>query len=170
MQLDRRRIYDVQPAAMQSDVGTDLPCQQGMLFGGIIADQQNGRRVLYVAHGRRCVRFSCKRRGKGREVGGAVVIDVVGAQHQPRKLLQQVVLFVAGAVRTDDADRSRTSIGEGLLEFRGDEFERLLPGRRSELTLALDERLPNAVLMMGKVEGVTALDAQEVAVYAALVA
>src|SRR5271157_1856623 len=99
-----------------------------------------------------------------------MVINIIGAQHQPPKLLQQIVLFVAGTVRTDDPDRSRTAVGQGLLEVRGDEFERLLPGRGNKLALALDERLLDACLVVGEVECVASLNAQEIAVDSTLVA
>ena len=50
----------------------------------------------------------CKRCGEGREVGGAVMVDVVGLQHHARKFRKQVILFVGGAIGADDADRLTT--------------------------------------------------------------
>ncbi len=41
---------------------------------------------------------------EGYIIGGAVVVDVVGAEHRARELLQQVGLFVGEAVAADDAD------------------------------------------------------------------
>src|SRR5205085_11667379 len=43
------------------------------------------------------------------------------------------------------------------------------PGRRDEMSIAADERFAQAALVVRKIEGVAALDAQEVAVDAALV-
>src|SRR5208283_6022625 len=50
MQLDGRGIYQVQLGAMQANIGANLPRQQWMLLGGIISNQQDGGRVVYVAH------------------------------------------------------------------------------------------------------------------------
>ncbi len=44
-----------------------------------------------------------------RKIGGAMVVDVIGAEHGARELLQQVVLFVGGAVGTDHANGLRTA-------------------------------------------------------------
>ncbi len=93
-QLDGRGIHHVELGAMQPHVGANLPCQQRMLVRRIVADQQDRRRIADIAHRCRRVRLSRQRRGESREVGGAMVVDVVRAQHQPRELLQQVVLFV----------------------------------------------------------------------------
>src|SRR5271165_743929 len=111
MQLDGRGIHQVEPGAMQANVGADLPRQQRMLVCGIIADQQDGGRVVYVAHGRGHIAFSSQRGSESREVGSAMMVDVIGSQHQARELLQQVVLFVAGAVGSDDPDGTRTTVG-----------------------------------------------------------
>ena len=104
-QLDGRRIRHVQLGAMQANVAANLPGQQRMLLGRIVADQQDRRRVEHVAHRGRGVWLAGQRRSESREVGGAMMVDVVGAQHQARELLQQVILFVAGAVGADHADR-----------------------------------------------------------------
>ena len=45
VQLDGRRIRHVQLGAMQPNIAADLPRQQGMLLGGIVADQQDRRRA-----------------------------------------------------------------------------------------------------------------------------
>ena len=52
--------------------------------------------------------------GKGGVVRGALVVDVVGAENGAREFLQQVVLFVGGAVGADDADGVRR---RGCREF-----------------------------------------------------
>ena len=92
--LMRIRIHDVHPRAMQAHVGANLPRQQRMLVGRIVADQQDRRSFADLAHRCRGILFTCQRRRESREVRRAMVVDVVGPQHQPRELLQQVVLFV----------------------------------------------------------------------------
>ena len=144
-QLDRIRIRHVELGAMQANVAANLPGQQRMLVGRIVADQQDRRRVGDVAHRSRCVWLARQRRGEGREVGGAVVVDVVGAQHQPRELLQQVIFFVAGVVGADDADRrsdrrwSSTSLN--LVAIRSKACSQVAG---DELAVALDQRLLQA--------------------------
>jgi len=54
---------------------------------GIVADQQDGRRVENITHGRSCILFSRERGGEGREVGGAMMVDVVGAKDRTREFL-----------------------------------------------------------------------------------
>src|SRR5271165_206065 len=155
---------------MQADVSTNLPGQQRMLLCGVVANQQHSRRVVNVAHASRCARFSSQGRGKSWKVGRAMVINVIGTQHQPREFLQQIVFFVAGAVGTDDTNGSRPAIGQCHLELRGDELERLLPRRGYKLAFALDERQLNTVFVVGEVERITSLNAKEVAVDTTLVA
>ena len=55
VQLDGRGIHYVQFRPMQAHVRAYLPRQQRMLFGRVVADQQNCRSSLYVAHARRRV-------------------------------------------------------------------------------------------------------------------
>ena len=77
----------------------------GCSFGGVAADEQDGRGGGRVAQTAAVAVMAGEGAGKGGVVGGAVVVDVVGAENRARKLLQQVVLFVGGAVGADDADR-----------------------------------------------------------------
>src|SRR6516225_1182345 len=136
-----------------------------MLLSRIIADQQDCGRGGDIAHRRGRSRFSCQGRREGREVGGPVMVDVVGTQGQPGKLLQQIALLVAGAIGPDDADRIA-----GLFELRRYELNCLIPRRRHELAAALDQGTAEAARVIREVESVTSLDAEEVAVDAALVA
>jgi hypothetical protein len=88
--LISRRIRDVELGAMQADVGANLPGQQRMLLGGIVADQQDRGRVK-TSRIERCVFCGRPAPRRRRVIGGAVVVDVVGAEHGARELLQQVV-------------------------------------------------------------------------------
>ena len=85
-----------------------------MLFSGIVSDQQNCRRIEHVAHAGGGSRLVLQGRGKSREVGGAVMVDIVGLQHHAREFLQQVVFFVGGAVRANDPDRLPAIVARAL--------------------------------------------------------
>ena len=61
-------------------------------------------------------------------------------------------------------------VGQDLLELRRDKLECLLPACGDELAVALDQRLLQAIGMVGEVEGVAALDAEEIAIDAAFIA
>src|SRR5580704_4106765 len=109
--------------------------------------------------------------GKGGVVSGAVVIDVVGAEHGAREFLQKVVFFVGGAVGADDADGFAALAIADFTELAAGVAQSLFPTDLGELAVGLaHEGLGQTVGVVGKIEGVTALDAQEVAVDAALVA
>ena len=68
-----------------------------------------------------CSRLAAQRIEQRHHIAGAVVIDVVRAQHLPRELLQIEILFVGGVVGADDAE----------LAARGFDFVELLPPRLS---------------------------------------
>ena len=78
----------------------------------------------------------------GRPVADArAVVDVVGLKGHPREFLQGVALFVRRPARDLEAEGLRPELLVGLLELRGDETERLVPGRLHELAVLLDEGL-----------------------------
>ena len=137
---------------MQPDIVSDLPCQQRMLLRRIISDQQNRRRVVHIAHGRGGVRLCRKRRSKSREVGGAVMIDVVGPQHHAREFLQQIIFFVGGASRSDHADRLSALLIPNCLESPSDHLECLFPGGRNQSSVFADQRLRQPVFIIREVE------------------
>ncbi len=170
-QLDVLGIRNVDAAAVQPDVGADLPGQHGVLFGGVATDQQNGRSRLEIAQGSGR-RFVLRRRlGKRGIVRGAVMVNIVGADHHPRKLLQQIVLFVGGAVGADDAERFAATLLANLFEAFADVLDCVFPADGLELTILLpDQGLGEAVGAVYEIESEAALDAEEVAVDPALVA
>jgi hypothetical protein len=100
-----------------------------------------------------------------------VVIDVVRLKNGAGELLEQVGLFVGDAVRTNYTDALAAARVATLAKFLSYIVERNFPADRLQLTIRLaDERLRNASLVVGKVKGVAALVAEEVAVDAGLVA
>ena len=112
---------------MQPNIIPNLPRQQRMLLGRIIPDQQNRRRVKYIAHAGGGFRFSRKRRGKSREVGRPVMVDVVGLQNHARELLQQIILFVSRAVGAHDANGRAAVLIANFLESSFRPVQTLLP-------------------------------------------
>src|ERR1700694_2058960 len=99
-----------------------------------------------------------------------MVIDVVGSQHRPRKLLQQVVLFISGAVGADHANGVAAFGIQNPTQALACVLNRLFPGCGSQLAVATDQGLADAVFVVEKVKSVTALDAEKVAIHPALVA
>jgi len=76
-----------------------------MAFGGIVADQQDGRSASHVAHGGCSVLFPGDGAGEAREVGGAVVVDVIGPHHGASELLQEIIFFVGRAIGANHPNR-----------------------------------------------------------------
>src|SRR5574341_1086254 len=99
-----------------------------------------------------------------------MMIDVVGAQHQPRELLQQVVLLVGSAGGADDADGGAAGRVARFAQMAGGGIEGFVPGGGLQMAVLADERLAETVIVLDEVESVAAFDAEEVAVDAALVA
>lgn len=100
-----------------------------------------------------------------------MVVDVIRADHRASELLQEVVLLVRGAVRSDDADGLRAVLVAEFTQLLAGEAQSLIPGDGLELAVGLaDERRGEALNIVGEVEGVAALVAEEVAVHAGLVA
>ncbi len=99
-----------------------------------------------------------------------MVVNVVGAQHGARELLQQIIFFVGGAIGADHAERLPAVRVLDLLELFANQVDGFFPGCGLELALAADHGLLEAARVVRKIEGVASLDAQEIAVDAALVA
>ena len=142
-----------------------------MLLRGIAADEKNGAGRSDVAQARGLSATSGESAGKGCVIGAALVVDVVGLEHRARELLQQVILFVGGAVGADDADGRAAARVANLLQFAGGNAKRVLPRGRFELAGRIaNQRLRQAVGALDKVETEAALGAEEVVIDAALVA
>src|SRR3974390_1218942 len=140
-----------------------------MLLRRIAANQEERPPRAHIAQGSRRVGLARHRRCESREVRRAMVVDVVGPKHRACELLQQVVLFVAGTVGTNNSTDSGACRSR-FLESTGDQLERLVPRRRNKLPVTFNQRARDALFMVGKIEGVASLDAQEVAVDSTLVA
>ncbi len=101
LQLDAGVVHEVDAGIVVAEVGAQVPGQEGMLLGGIIAQHQDGRRGHGFAQRSGAVLVAGDGAGEGGVVGGAVMIDVVGPEHRAGELLQEVVFFVGGAVGAD---------------------------------------------------------------------
>ena len=86
-------------------------------------------------------------------------IDVVGADHRPHEFLHEVVLLIRTTRTADPRDAVRTVVGLQLRELVGDEVVRFVPSRWHELAILLQERRADAVRVVVKAEGITALQA-----------
>ena len=170
LQLDGLRIHDKKFCLIQADIGADIPCQQRMALCGIIADQQDGRSAGDVTHGGRGVFFSGDGAGKAGKIGCAVVINVVGAQHRSRELLQKIIFFVGGAVGADHANRLSAFAVANLAQALADMLNGFFPCSGRELAVFADQRLAQTAWVIEVIKSVAALDAEEIAVNAALVA
>ena len=97
-ELDLVRIRNIESRAIEPHVGAQVPGEKRMLFGWVAADEQNRRSSRGFAKASGYTRMSREGTCKCSEIRGALVVDVVGLENGPRKLLQQVVLFVGGAI------------------------------------------------------------------------
>ena len=68
-----------------------------------------------------------KRQSQSREVGRSMMVNIVGAKHYARELLQQIIFFVGGARRADYANCLPAIAISNLAETATNQFECLLP-------------------------------------------
>jgi hypothetical protein len=170
-QLDLCRIYEEELRLVEPHVGAQRPCEGGMLLRWIVAEQQNCGSRAGIAQGGGAIGVAGQCANEADVVGSAVMVDIVGAEHGACELLQQIVLFVGSAVGADDANCARALGIAHFLQLLRRMLERELPRRGGEATVCLaDERLGKAVGMIGEVEGVAPLDAEEIFVDTALIA
>src|SRR5205823_8237768 len=98
------------------------------------------------------------------KVGGAVMVNVIGAQCGAGKLLKYVILFISGAVGTDDANGAAAFEIANLLQPFGYMLQRFLPGGGNEVPIPANQRLTQPAGMIEEIKRVAALDAKEVAI------
>ncbi len=156
---------------MIANIGADIPRRARSLIRRIAADKKNCRSGERIAQRCGAVCMSGERLGEGDVVRRTVMIDVVGAENGAGELLQQVRLFVGQAIAADDADGLSAARIAEFAETLADVVERFFPAYGLEFAVGLaDQRMRDAVVAIGEVEGVASLVAEEVAVDAALVA
>src|SRR6202020_686024 len=85
--------------------------------------------------------------------------------------LQQIILFVRGAVVADDANRIAALRISNLFELRAGQAQRMLPGCRFQLACRVaNQRLGQTISRPDKIKSKPTLSAEKIAVDAALVA
>ncbi len=82
-----------------------------------------------------------ERGGEAGVIGGAMMIEIVGAERDAREAIEQVIFFVGGVIRADHADGAAAVRGVHLLEAARDFLERIFPACGFELAVAAHERL-----------------------------
>src|SRR5205807_7674140 len=112
-------------SVMYAEIGAQIPCKQRMLFGGIVADQQDGGRGHGLAQSRSDVLLAGYGLRECRIVRGTVMVDIVRALYGTRELLQQIILFVRATVRADHADRIAALSVANLLHTMSDVIDGL---------------------------------------------
>src|SRR5258708_9683888 len=99
-----------------------------------------------------------------------MVIDIVGLQKYAREFRKQISCFVCGPRRANDANRLPAVFVANFSKLLSDHRKGFFPRRRNQLAFFSNKRLREALFVIRKIEGVTAFDAEKVAVRAALVA
>ena len=124
-----------------------------MLQRQIGAQHQEGFALVQVSH-RGQLALPCLTEGVEQRyhVARTVMVDVVGAQHGARELLQIEILFVGGVVGADHAERA--AVGQILIELLRDRGERFAPGDFFQFAVAAQQGSLQTVGMIVEIEGV----------------
>ena len=109
-------IDDEELGAEMADARANLPRGEWILIGRIVADEENGLRVIKLIHRQQGIggAFATKGAQRGDQagvVGGAMVIDIVGAEGGAGQALEEVIFFVGSAVGANEADGVRAIFG-----------------------------------------------------------
>ena len=110
--------------------------------GRVGADEQDAGRLVKVGHrvgGGAGAQGPLHAQGGGGVADPGAAVDVVGADHYPKKLLHQVVFFVGAAGGGDAGQGIRAVAILDLLEAAGAIVQGLVPGRRLELAVPADQ-------------------------------
>src|SRR5579871_5466760 len=99
-----------------------------------------------------------------------MVINIVGAQHGAGELLQEVILFVGGAIGADYANGLAAFAVANFSQAFANIINGFFPGSRRKLAIPADEGAAKPVFVVEKVKGVASLDAEEIAVDPVLIA
>ena len=103
--LISRGIDDEKFAGEMADAGANLPGHQRILIGGIVAHQQHGFRFVQLFHRQHRIASAIAESGhQAGEIRGAMMVHVVGAERGAGHALEQIIFFVGGAVRADEAE------------------------------------------------------------------
>ena len=143
---------------MMPVIRANLVGQERLLLRNVRAHNQHGLRVVAVIHVAQRRRLAAQRVQQSNDVARPVMVDIVGLQRRPRKLLQQERFFIRDARRTNNA-----SLPAGL-ELLNNRLQRPRPAHFFQLPVNPHQRRLQPFRMMVEVESVAALHAQELAV------
>ena len=68
------------------------------------------------------------------------MIDIVGLKNRPRKLLSNIVFFVANSCRCQHADTVGAVLRFDLTQFTGNQIQGFIPGRLTQCPIFSDQR------------------------------
>ncbi len=181
LQPNRLRIRHIKPRMVQPNIASQTPGQQRMLLGRIAAQQQNRRCRGNLFQACRASRRADKQPVEGGVISRPFMIDMLRLQHCPRKLLQQIILFVGRARRADHANRpwsvlassvlARATPAHNLLESLRHMPDRLLPRRRLQHSGHIaHQRLGQSLGALHKIKSKAAFRAEKISIDAAFVA
>ncbi len=133
-----------------------------MLLRQVAPHDEDRFALVQVGAGGQRVRPSIQRVQQRRNVAGPMMIDVVGPQHLARETLQVEIFFVAGVVGADHAELGPRCVR--LLELLRHRRQRFRPGNRLQLAVLAHQRRLQTLAAVHEIEGIAALDTQELAV------
>src|SRR5215475_11080384 len=136
-----------------ADSAPDLPSNQRILICRIVADYQNGLRLVQLLHGKQGIGGAISQSDDQPSViSGAMMVDVVGSKGCACEPLQQVIFFIRRAVRTDEADRILAASVVSGFQLGRRRLRSLFPGNSEQLVALAHERLTNALGMAGEIK------------------
>ncbi len=118
---------------MMTVVGANLERKERLLDRKIGANDQHGLLLIEIRGSSQLARLAAERIEQRGHIAGSMVIDIAGAQRFTRELLQVVIFFVGGVVRSDDAELPAARAH--FLKLGGHGRQRMRPGLSSQLSV-----------------------------------
>jgi len=161
-QLDSPRVDDNQRRA-PPDRLLDAGADDRMVLRRVRAadeDRPGDFDVVERVRAEACAERVLQRRGAWRMTDARAAIDVVGAQHDARELLREVVLLVGRARRSQHADAVGSVAGHQIAKPRRCERQGLVPRGAPPLAAGANHRIQNAIVGANELERVPAFHAE----------
>src|SRR5580704_17478199 len=98
------------------------------------------------------------------------MIEIVSAKVQPRKKIEKIIFFVRSVVRSDHANRGRTTLIPNLLQSPRDFLEGIFPSGGHQFSIAANQRLSNALRIIREIKSKAPFAAKKFAIDARLIA
>jgi len=165
--LDPARVDDDELRALQNLLA-NARADDGMVLRRVRADDEDRARKLYVVEGiRRRAGAENGLHGSGRRrvADTRAAVDIVGAEHDAREFLDEVVLFVRRPGRAQDADGVGSVRLQNSGELVGAAADGGLPVRWLPASAAPLDGPEHAILGLAEGEGIAPLDAEVAPVY-----